>query len=526
MKTVKIFPLLLLMFSVIGCSDFLEQESPNINADNFYNDVDNAKLAVTAVYDVLTYEEDQLGGHVLDFMWGDMLAWDSEKGSDPSDQGQLNNMREWRALATNRNITGLWTKSYKGIYRANEVITKLEALTYPDREEDKLRQQYIGEAKFLRAYYYVSLVRLYGGVPLITKPLVPSEFGALDRASFAEVFAQIETDLLDAVALLPNRYAAEDTGRATKGAARAYLARAYMFQLGTHNENQVTWNDVYEQTSAIVASGVYNLVPNYATMFEFEGENSSESVFEVQCVVGTEGYSSDRKTGTLNTEFQGNREAGIGWGFNKPTQALYDIFEDGDPRRACTIIANNDIIYGTAQVVDAGYYNRKVHMEPEFDKIAGKSSGWNIRQCRYADVMLMHAEAAYHMGQEGVARDMVNQIRARARVSTLSKGSIEGSMDYADAGAQDKLAAISSTGTQLLEDILMERKYELSMESVSYYDLVRTGKYYDVLPTEVRANAEAKSMQGNVNNLPLLPIPDNEVRAWNLEQNQGYGGSN
>jgi starch-binding outer membrane protein, SusD/RagB family len=516
-----------------GCSDFLEREPLGVQTEEvFYNDPENAVLAINAIYDAAAWDEGgKNSGHNYEWMWGDMLSDDSKKGSTPGDYVALKELEQWRIQTSFGESSSLWNNSFAGIFRANQAILNLEKATF----DEGLKNRLLGEAHFLRAYFYFNLVIKFGGLPLMTEPLAPSNWGSLQRSSIGEIYAQIDTDLDRAASLLPEKaeYAPDDKGRATRGAALAYKARAVMYQIGTVNAAGHTWQDVLNLTNQVINSGQYKLAPNYATIFENEGENNSESIFEIQFVENTGGYG-PIKTGTTNNIIQSNRST-WGWGFNNPTQDLIDEFEDLDPRLECTVYGDGDIVQGEVQVVDGtqnetGYLNRKAAVEPGLRPNDGKDAPSNIRKFRYSDILLMNAEAAFHTGNESLARQRVNEVRERARLSTHAKGITEGSLayePYTSDEIESRLPAIVATGNSLLEAIYHERRVELAMEGLRYYDLVRTGRYFDALEEKygstVVADCLARSIQdGTVNPIPVMPIPLNESQSWNLQQNPGY----
>lgn len=516
-----------------GCSDFLEKEPLGVQTEQvFYNDETNAVLAINSIYDAAAWDEGgKNSGHNYEWMWGDLLSDDAKKGSTPGDYVALKELEEWRIRNSFGESSSLWNNSFAGIFRANQAILNLGKSSI----DEELKTRLLGEAHFLRAYFYFNLVTKFGGLPLMKEPLPPSQWGQVSRSPIAEVYDLIEKDLDEAIARLPEKsqYAPADLGRATKGAAKAYKARAIMYQIGTVNAMGHDWQDVLALTNDIIASGEYRLAPNYATIFENEGENGPESIFEIQFVESSGGYG-PVKTGTTNNVFQSNRST-WGWGFNNPTQDLVDEFEDNDPRLAGTVYADGDIVQGEAQVIDpaqneTGYLNRKAALEPGLRPSDSKDSPANIRKFRYADILLMNAEAAFHTGNESQARVRVNEVRERARNSTYPKGTTEGSLAYEPYDSdviQNRLPPITATGASLLQAIYHERRVELAMEGLRYYDLVRTGRYIDALEDKygsaVANDCLARSVQdGTVNPVPVMPIPLNESQSWNLQQNPGY----
>lgn len=529
---IKTLALLSIAIFLSACEGFLDRQPLGLATDqNFYNDPLNAELAVNAVYEATTRGEgpSPFGwlAHNYEFMIGDILSDDAAKGSTPSDYLELQNMERWTNEPGSGIAAAFWTNNYRGVFRANTVLGNLPEATF----DEALKTRLLGETHFLKGYFYFYLVKIFGGVPIFREELSPEEVRNVSRASLEETFAYVVEELQMAADMLPRRseYATKDLGRATKGAAQAYLARVYMMEVGL-GINGRTWQDVYDMTSAVVNSGEYSLASNYATIWEEEGENNSESIFEIQFATNSF-ESGDQKTGSNENIFQNNRSL-WGWGFNNPTQGLFDAFEANDPRRPCTIIQNGDVAHGLAQEIatpdanETGYLNRKANIaQPQ----PGKSGPQNLRKMRYADVLLMHAEAAYHLGNESEARDMVNMIRERALQATMPKGAIEDNpagYDPYPAGALDgALPPIegSVTGQDLLDAIWQERRVELGMEALRFHDLVRTGRYLDALDAAYRSNCEARSFTSSLNHpYPVQPIPLDEVQSWGLEQNPGY----
>jgi len=537
MKSTRVAVLLgLLLTSAItpGCKDFLDKQPLGTTTqDNLFRDPTNAVQAINAVYDVAAWDQgpkwgDPNGNYVsqtFEWAFGDLMTDDSEKGgSSPSDFLALIQLKSWNIPSSNGFITTLWVHSFTGIARANTVINNVDAGTIDGALKSRLK----GEALFLRAYFYFNLVKGFGGVPLFEKSILPTEAGNVTRASIAQTYAFIEKDLKAAAALLPekNGYAAVDLGRATKGAANGYLARVIMYQLGTVNGNNHTWQEVYDLTSTIINSAQYSLLGNYAAIHQDIGENSSESVYEIQ-------FGSDNNTygpislGTTSNIFQNNRKT-FGYGFNNPTQNLVDEFEANDPRKEVTVIKNNDVVLGILNTVDltqnaTGYFNRKAAILAPAAPEAGPQ---NIRKIRYADILLMKAEAAAQLGRSGEAIVLVNQVRARARLSTRPPGTTVGSLSYepanTPAGTLPDLAA-GLSGQSLLNAIWHERRVEFGEESLRYWDLVRTGRYLAVLPADVRARAQSHvATEASVNPFPLLPISLNDAQTWGVPQNPGY----
>ncbi|GAB4427324.1 MAG: hypothetical protein OHK0039_45580 [Bacteroidia bacterium] len=335
-----------------GCADFLDRQPLGTATDqNFYNDPLNATLAVNAVYEATTKDEgpSPFGwlAHSYEFMYGDILSDDAAKGSTPSDYLELRNMEQWINEPGSGIAAATWTNQYLGIFRANAVLTNLPNASI----DENLKARLLAEVHFLKGYFYFYLVKVYGGVPIFREALSPADLPSVQRASLAETYAFVEEEFRAAAAGLPLRseYSAADLGRATRGAAQAYLARVIMYQIGLGLNNH-TWQEVYDLTGAVVASGEYALEGNYARLFEEEGENGVESVFELQIATNSFEFG-DQKTGSNENIFQNNRSI-WGWGFNNPTQGLVDAYEDDDPRLACTVIKDGDVVLGIPNTID------------------------------------------------------------------------------------------------------------------------------------------------------------------------------
>jgi starch-binding outer membrane protein, SusD/RagB family len=559
MKTyLQIFVPLLTLLAVSSCNDFLNKDLlGKETSDTFFTSDDNAQAAVTAVYDKL-----YTGGSQPDWWWsseawdlymGDMCSDDAEKGSTEADFSSLTHMENWDIPAGESIIRSLWSNNFVGIARANFVLDNIDNSV---NVSDNYKKQYKGEALFLKGWYYFFLLRHFGPVPIFETGCQPSDFGKVPRGTFHATFEQIASDFTQAIDLLPERseYTSADMGRATKGAARAFLARLYMYEIGVDPECAVTWQDVYDQTSAIIKSSEYSLVPNYATIEEPEGENNSESVFEVQ-FTECQATSTAKDVGTGWARFQQNRNTNNvvqGWGFNNPTQNLvdeYDFTNTGDPRLTCTVYGadfNNGILYGTAQSYDRAsqgtdYFSRKAAEEyaPTYD---GSTGGHNIRLMRYADVLLMHAEACYYLSKPDEAKTYLNKVRERARQSTYCKGYTLNQPDAYTSASNVNLPDVTSTGDDLLNAIWHERRVEFAMEGNRTWDLIRQGRYISVVNnvkcdtrtstnttdgemkfSNFKVNCTSHTLTGlNDNLVPVLPILSSEVSSWNLEQNPGY----
>ena len=272
-------------------------------------------------------------------------------------------------------------------------------------------------------------------------------------------------------------------------------------------------------------SGTYSLAPNYATLFEDEMENGVESIFEIQYLDnGATSYDGATATGSYADQLQNPRST-WGWGYNSPSLSLINSFEDGDPRLKCTVLRDGDILYGQKLTIDAtvdpaGILNRKAASAKQASSISNGAR--NHRKMRYSDVLLMNAEAAYYLGLNTEAIDNLNLIRAKA--STLPKGYKIGDANaYESANVPNTSLQphVGLSGQQLLDAIWKERRTELGMESLRFWDLVRTNRYLSNIPTSVQSNCNSHSIIFGSNKIPLFPIPQEDIQ-FGLQQNPGY----
>jgi hypothetical protein len=379
-----------------------------LTTENFFQTSDQAIQATNATYAMLR----EWRVHVFSWLGlTDIASDDATKGSTPADAAFLLEMDNLNFDPGNLAFIDPWSGYYAAIYRANVAIQGISGANI----DGTLKERLIGENKFLRAYYYFFLVRGWGGVPLFTEPLRPGEF-LQQRATAEAVYDQIEQDLTDAIAALPEKseYPAADLGRATKGAARALLAEVYLFQ--------GDFGNALTQAQAVINSNQYSLFTNYETLFTRAGEQSTESVFEVNVVSLPGGTDAQHGAASQYAQVQGVRGTpNIGWGFNTPSAELERSYEPGDPRLQATIMYPWEMLPdGTGRVVylnpqmQNNRYNQKV-VVPLADPPGSGNTGVNIRRIRYGHVLLTAAEAAARSGQEGQARTWLNDVRARAR---------------------------------------------------------------------------------------------------------------
>jgi hypothetical protein len=394
---------------------------------------------------------------------------------------------------SNAGVLDLYRGPYPGILYCNLVIANVPGMDI----DTVLRNRIVGEAKFLRANYYFILVRYFGDVPLITKPQTPSDDLYPSRASKDEVYQLIVQDLKDAIALLPPResYTGADVGRASKGAAIGMLAKVYL-TLGDYSEVPPLCQQV--------ASMGYALNANYADNFDPAHKNSVESLFEVQYSGSTTyGFFDDLNQASWASTFMGPRNTNFvagAYGWNQPTQEFVDSYEPGDLRKDLTILYPGCPDFA-GNVYSATYsttgYNVRKFLVPTSVSPQYNTCPEDFPVLRFADVLLMEAEALNELGQTSQAETALNLVRHRAGLPDIQTGLSQSA--FRDA-------------------VLHERRMELAFEGQRWFDLVRinNGQYgLDFLHSIGKTNASSKYL--------LLPIPQVERDANpNLSQNPGY----
>jgi hypothetical protein len=479
---ISIFAISAYIFS--GCSnDFLDvDQTESISTADLalFNNNEGAKSFVTAIYNKF------LDWNMSSFSWNGMSSIasdDADKGSSPGDTGTDKDLMD--ALTYNSSslsVEEVFIANYEGINRCNQALNIIPQLTNADAD---LRAQLIGETKFLRAFMYFTLVKCYGGVPVVDHIPNPSSetdrIMQLTRKSEADVYTFIESDLSDAIAALPNKsaYSTSEKCRVSLGAAHALLAKVSLYQK--------KWQNVIDNCNLV--SG-YSLTSNYATLFQLTGENNNESIFEIQGVgatpaKGIQGYSAT----------QGARGAGgWGWGFNTPSVSLVNAYEAGDTRKNATIIFSGTTLYDGRNVpttVENPRYNLKAYSSSFTD---AWETDVNIKYLRYAEVLLMKAEALNELGQTTEAIPLLNQIRNRAGLANTSAAS----------QADVRVA------------IWKERRVELAFEHDRFFDLVRTNQALSAFTADGKTFVVGKHEH--------FPIPQKFISQANglCTQNSGY----
>jgi hypothetical protein len=474
-------------FVLAGCKKSFLEVNPQgqQKGSTFWASPTDALQAVNAMYANLhEWNQVAFAAIAIESMGSD----DAEKGSAPNDATFMNQYDNFTVTSTEGQLNGFWTGQYQEINLCNQILDHVDTMAAVDAGA---KARYKAEAKFIRAYCYFRLVRAFGAVPLrLHLPKDASEYNQ-PRTDTATVWNAIEQDLNDAATVLPVTVPASEYGRATKGAALSLHAKVAMYRK--------KWSDVLNYTNQVIALGVYSLFSNYEQLFRVNNENSSESIFEIQCslIVGNGGSSNSQYS-----QVQGVRgSTGGGWGFNVPTASLAGAYETGDPRRDATIIFRGETTPEGDAIPPAGdnpMYNQKSYV-PFSMYVSGYNEGaqQNIRVIRYADVLLMNAEAANELGNATLAKQSLNAVRARAR-----------------GGNNAILPDVTATDQATLRTAIWnERHVELAMEFDRYFDVIRQGRA-----------AQIFGPKGWTARNTVWPIPQNEIdlSAGVLTQNPGY----
>ncbi|NVO84064.1 RagB/SusD family nutrient uptake outer membrane protein [Hymenobacter terrestris] len=495
---------LALTVGAAGCKDFLEvAPQGQLTEDQIKTDPAAAQKLVDGVYNVM-----YLGGfgsdiHGLQYvMLTDVASDDADKGSSPQDYGSALEVDNLTLNSTNDIVNNAWQGYFQGINRANQALDKLPLSPAPEATRNRL----IGEVRFLRGYFYFNMVRLFGGVPKLDRVPLASEINDPSlqrRATAEEIYQLIIDDLQFGVDNLPLKGATE-TGRATKAAAQALLAKVYLYQKN--------YQKAYDLTSEIVQgnSGNYGLLPNYENIWREVGANSEESVFEVQTGINA---ACNNSAVNLYVVSQGPRSGGkggwadLGFGFNNPSRQLADAYEPGDKRREGSIIFITTAKTGTVlwdgfripsqDSVENSRYSYKAYHSRTMERNCGNNDYLpkNIRIMRYGEVLLLNAEAAFQLGRTAEATTVLNRLRTRAGLP-------------------------ARTGLTL-QQIWQERRVELALEHDRFFDLVRQES---VQPGRIVPLYAAHGKTFTKGKNELFPIPQQQIDLSGgvLTQNPGY----
>lgn len=378
-------------------------------------------------------------------------------------------------------VNGYWSGHFGVINLSNNVLSAADSLE--NLTEGTLAN--IGEAKFLRAWAYFNLVRTFGEVPIIDFRITDQASANLPKSTIPDIYQLIDADLQDAIVSLPETWTGFP-GRVTRGSALALQTKTFMARQ--------RYSDALHSAQAVINSGVYDLSVPYNMIFREESENSKESIFEIQAL-----FDGVNNFGVTYASRQGVRGAGeldLGWGWNIPTVRLINAFEPGDPRLEATVLFSGQANSPYGEVLPDNlprpYWNKKVYTNPALRTQYGSRFGewFNVRVIRYADIVLLAAEAANEIGGDTnieLALNYLEQVRARAR------------------GNNSNILPEVTTRNQneLRQAIRHERQVELGMENERFYDLIRWGIDVETMHAAGHTNYQVRNR--------FYPIPQAEI---------------
>ena len=508
---------LLLLFTVSSCDNsFLEPANENeLSPDTFWQSADDARKAIVGAYSPLSTV----------FGWGRMMILHTVYRSDVVDpfafQGVTTDASNFSINPTFARLNETWGEFWKTIFRANLVLENLPTIEDPNLSEEE-RSILEGEAYFLRAFQYFNLVIMFRNVPLLTKPPAGLDEVTTAPAEPAAVWERIIADLQQAQSLLPTDWDGDNAGRATSGAATALLGKTYLYRAGIDNVSG-DYALAAAEFKKLIDAGIYELVPDYADNFNAAGENNEESIFEIQFDNNGLAWGADNPETLRSAAWEPDMapppftsQNGFeinDWAYNK---FLETPTTNGsiDPRTFSTFIWNypDATIYqekfADAYATNLDFVGGRKYLDfetpgkPQSDfGFAGFPSVINWRLIRFADVLLMYAEAENEAnGPSAAALEALNRVRRRATMPEYT--------------------GLDQSG--LREAIRNERILELSLEATRYYDLLRWG----LIPDRFVDNPLFRENMGGVFYQPgreYLPIPQSEIATNPLyPQNPGY----
>ncbi|PCH54146.1 MAG: RagB/SusD family nutrient uptake outer membrane protein [Flavobacteriaceae bacterium] len=485
-KLNNIFTLSLLLVLLVSCNQYLDTELVGqYTSSTFYKTKDQAIQAINATYQIASFSS--TNNNI--WVFGDVASDDAVKGGNDGDQSDIGFVNDFNVNTDNGTIEAIWKHYYEGISRANNVIYYV-----PNIEMDiDLKAQIVGQAKFLRAYYYYHLTNIFGEIPLKTEPAFNIDALNVPRSTTEQIYAQLEQDLSEAAAVLPISYSATEVGRATKGSALGLLAKVYLFQ--------EKWNLALDAANQVGGLG-YSLSAIYYHNFEVAYENNVESIFEIQQLANQVPFLGSN----LNQYFSPAKDNG--YFFNAPTEDFVDEFEVTaeqvvDPRLDYTVGRDgNKWIDGQVFLPEwspaTGFLGKK-HVQPVTGTPIGDGD-LNYTFMRYAEIVLIKAEALNELGRGAEALIPLNMIRKRARESYLYDSNLIG---FGTIPANLLPDVTNSNQTFLREAIRHERRVELGLEFHRFYDLMRYGKQY--------AEQALQNTGFNYDQNRYFPIPQSEL---------------
>jgi len=476
MKSAMRFAIILVLFQLSACEAILDKEPIAIlDAGSFFQTENDAVQSINAAYNPLLFNNAN-----NNFLWAfaEVTGDAAIPGGDGSRPGIVE-METFSYTPRTEELNSYWKLQFKGITQCNLVLDNIVKVNMPEGSKNQI----IGEALFLRSYYYFLLTQVFGDVPLYLKVTPPDQL-KIKKSSKADIYKQILSDCDKAANQLPLSHNASNTGRATKGAALALATKVSLYV----ND----YNKVLEYTSKIKALNTYKLVKDYRENFMKLSQNNTESVWEIQHTNLELGVGNFINQWWASIKF-------LGYGFAEVTPLYVSVFEPNDPRLKFTVAMNNDPYFGLIykNSFSSTTYSPRKFLQPNSELTQKADGDINYPAIRYAEVLLWEAEALIELGRMQEALAPLEMVRARARAQTA---------------VPDALPAITSTNQATLRQaVRRERQTELGFELHRFFDLVRWGIAAESLPGFQKGKHE------------VFPIPQTEIDLNpSLLQNPNY----
>jgi starch-binding outer membrane protein, SusD/RagB family len=480
-----------------ACSKMLNKDIQGVYpADQFYTTSAAAVAAVNEAYTALTFTSATTNPL---WVFGDVASDDAASG-DPAASQDNATIDNFSFSTTNSNLSNEWGNFYEGITNCNLVLANVPSINM----DTALRSRLLGEARFLRAWYYFMLVNIYENVPVVLTPLTPAQMQITQSPAKYIYETVIEPDLMAALNVLPAVYTGADVGRATSGAAASLLAKVYLYQ--------EKWDSSLTYSNLVISSGQYSLMPVYSQDFDALHKNNMESIFEVQMLGGQ-----DPNVGNALNQWFGPEVVG-GYYCNAPNPnfvAEFEVTDSGvaDPRLNYTVaidstLWNNGEVYLSSWSPQTGYLTRKYQQPLSQAPVIGQGS-CDYLAIRYADVLLINAEALNESGQLAASVIPLNQVRQRAMNSYLYDSTLSG-YGTVPTGLLPPVPAVSQA--QVRTAIIHERRVELGFEFHRYFDLMRYAANPNLGPSYITPLINRDGVTGfsYTTDYPF-PVPQSEM---------------
>lgn len=494
----KIYWMVLITLTLGGCNNFLSPDPQGkLTQDLFYSEAEGALMGINAIYARMR-EWDQEG-----FPWFvicELPGDNSNTGSELADgsTARLNTVNNFTYDASLGELNNWWTGNYNAIASCNLALDNLGGL-----EDEALKMQCMAQARFFRGFFYFNLVKAFGGVPLVLSIPQPGEYNK-PRDTEDAVYEAIVNDLKYASVHLPTRqeWGTQDLGRVTKGTAQGLLAKVYLFRQD--------YNNAFQYADSVIQRGEYSLHPNYRDLFNPNSFYSPEVMLADQFL-----WQDNRDNESQHVMWQGVRGY-WGWGFLSPTLSLVNDYEENDPRLNATVFFSGDSVDGVGVVTFAPALDPRAN-----HKVIWATSFWNANSftktnahlyfLRYADVLLIYAEAANEIGETDKALEKLEMVRNRARLSASENIDQTG-----------LLPEITQRDKAMLRELIWhERRIELALEGHRFFDLIRADKVVPGYAGQMlKADNPSTNFSAARNSVFLIPQNQIDISQGVLTQNK------